>query len=815
MLPAYRVIDSTDERGQLAGFVLAQLGADVVLVEPPGGSPARHLPPFADDRPGVERSLWHWSYNRAKRSVLADPATPAGLARLRSLLADADVWLWTGTPAGLPFGPDELTAINPRLVAVVLTPFGLDGPKAHWAATDLTIAAASGASALVGDRDRAPLRWGSPQAFLHGAADMAVAALVALAERHTSGRGQLVELSAQECAMAATFCYTVNAAWSAPLMGRSGDGVDFGRYKNQWTFPAADGSVSITFSFGASLAHFTTELFRWIFDEGGCDEATRDLPFAELTARLAAGTCPPAEVDRLNAVIAAFTATRTKAELFAEAGRRRVLLAPIATLGEVLDSPHLADRGFWDTVTHPEADRPHRLPGRFVRSTATPLPVLGRAPLLGEHDTATLDRTDLARPDANGPDANGPDANGHGGALAGLRVLDLAWSIAGPLVGRTLADHGATVVRVEHRDRPCVGRTTGPFHPDRDRNPFESSAMWANVNAGKLGVELDLSRPEGVDVCLDLAAWADVVVESFSAGALARMGLGYERLRERNPGIVLLSTCLPGQTGNLQLPGLGNLATAMFGLTDSTGWPDRPPSGPFGAYTDIIAPRFGVAAVLAALEHRRRTGEGQHLDLSQAEASLHLYAPALAEAELNGRDVRGRGNRDLVLAPHGVYPARGEDRWVAIAAQDDTAWQALAALLDRSDLAGLPVAERRARQDELDDVLTAWSTAQDPEELQALLQRHGIAAHQVQTSPECLADPQLAHRGHYLSVPHPVWGPVVVEGSRLRLSRTPPAVHTPGPVLGRDTDHVLGELLGHHPDRIDALRSAGVLGPTG
>ncbi|MDQ1424856.1 MAG: hypothetical protein QOD72_2354, partial [Acidimicrobiaceae bacterium] len=439
MLSLLRVIDCTDERGQLAGFMLAQLGAEVVLLEPPGGSSARRCPPFAGDRPDPERGLWHWAYNRGKRSVIADLTTPGGQARLRELASTADLLLWAGRPQELPFSYDELALVNPQLVVVVLSPFGLDGPKSNWEATDLIISAAGGAAALIGNADLPPLRWGSPQAYLHGAADMAVAALVALAERHRSGRGQLADVSAQVSCMQASFCYTLNEAWAWPPMHRSGDGIDFGTFKVQWTYPAADGEVSITFSFGEALAHFAENLFRWIWEEGGCDEATRDTPWVELNRGLFAGTMPPSEADRLCAIIARFTAARTKEYLASQAVRRRVLLAPICTLAEVLESDHLAARGFWDVVRQAEADHSHRHPGRFVVAPASPLRVLGPAPRLGsDHDFEPPGTGHSVGPPERGADENGP-------ALAGLRVVDLTWSVAGPYIGRSLADFGATV----------------------------------------------------------------------------------------------------------------------------------------------------------------------------------------------------------------------------------------------------------------------------------------------------------------------------------------------------------------------------------
>ncbi|MDH4145897.1 MAG: CoA transferase [Acidimicrobiia bacterium] len=822
MLGSIRVLDCTDERGQLAGFMLAQLGADVVLVEPAGGSSARHLAPFAGDEPDPETGLWHWAYNRGKRSVVADHRSAAGRARLAALAERADVLLCNGEPAELTVDLGELEARNPALVTIVMSAFGLDGPKAGWAASDLTVAAASGSAALIGDRDRAPLRWGSPQAWLHGATDMAVAALVGLHERARSGRGQRADVSAQVSAMAGSFCYTLNRAWGVAPMQRSGSGVDFGAYRVRWTYPALDGAVTITMSFGAALAEFTANLFRWVYEEGFCDEATRDSDWKALGEQLFAGDVPASEADRFCDVVAAFTATRTKAYLVAEATRRRVLLAPIATLAEVMADAHLADRRFWDVLACPAGGPPRRLPGRFVVAGGAALAALGPPPRLGEHDLA-VDELWPSRPlgalaaevgaGELGRGGVGAGERGRAGALDGLKVLDLAWSVAGPSVGRLLADFGATVVRVEHRRRPDVARTSAPYHPASGAFPTEGTILFADVNAGKLGIELDLATDEGRRVCVDLARWADVAVESFSAGALARMGLGYDVLAAVNPALVLLSSCLPGQTGSLTMPGLGNLTTAHFGFTITTGWPDRVPSGPFGAYTDIVSPRFGLAAILAALEHRRRTGLGQHLDLSQAESSLHLQAVPLLDAEINGRAMAARGNRDDRMAPHGVYRAAGEDGWVAIACRHDADWAALASTLDRPELAGLRVDERRARHDELDALVGEWTRSRGAAEAESALQSRGIPSHQVQGSAECLADPQLAYRRHYREVDHPLLGPVTVQGPRFELSRTPGDTAVPGPLLGEHRDRVLIEVLGYDPATVAELAASGALGP--
>ena len=288
------------------------------------------------------------------------------------------------------------------------------------------------------------------------------------------------------------------------------------------------------------------------------------------------------------------------------------------------------------------------------------------------------------------------------------------WAMAGPAATRVLADYGATVVRVESEHKLDVARGVQPFVANTPG--VENGGLFIDNNTGKLGLALDLANPAARDVVLDLVRWADVVCESFSPRAMRSWGFGYEALREVNPDIVMLSSCLMGQTGPLaSFSGFGNLAAAISGFHTITGWPDRAPSGPYSAYTDYVSPRFTVAVLLAALDHRARTGQGQHIDFSQAEACLHLLGPALLDYEVNGRVLGRDGNRHPEHCPHGVFPCRArgddDDRWIAIAVDGDEAWARLAAECGRADLAGLSAAERHRRADELEGVVGEWTAA--------------------------------------------------------------------------------------------------------
>jgi crotonobetainyl-CoA:carnitine CoA-transferase CaiB-like acyl-CoA transferase len=335
-------------------------------------------------------------------------------------------------------------------------------------------------------------------------------------------------------------------------------------------------------------------------------------------------------------------------------------------------------------------------------------------------------------------------------------------------------------------------------------------------NAGKLGLALDLNKPQAREVVLDLVRWADVVCESFSPKAMRAWRLDYESLRTIKPDLIMLSSCLMGQTGPMSsFIGFGNMAAAVAGFYPFCGWPDRPPSGPFGAYTDYIAPRFGAIAVLAALDYRRRTGMGQHIDQSQAESALHFLTPALLDCAANGRIEQGIGNADPDYAPHGVYPALGDDRWIAIACKTDEQWLSLCAAMGRDGLAGdedyATLAARRSNRDRLDQIIGEWTRGLKAHAAESKLQQLEIPASAVQDSKHVCEDPQLRHRGYLTEIEHPVCGKMMVEGSRFLLSRTPARVPRPAPTVGGDNQYVLERILGYDQDRITQLVAAGVL----
>ena len=833
MLSPFRVLDLTDERGHLCGAILAQMGADVIAVEPPEGSPARRLAPFAGDVEHPERSLHHWAYNRGKRSVVLDVATHDGAARLRELAAAADILIESAGPGhmeALGLGYGELSEINPELVYVSISPFGSEGPKADWAVSDLTLQAAAVNMAMTGDSDRAPLRTGGlfPQAFHNAASEAAGAALIALWERQTvSGLGQHVDMSAQQSMNQACQSYALSTPLGATPPTRHAGGVLVEGLHVQLMWPCKDGHASVTFLFGPGFRAFTQSLMDWVCEEGFCDEATRDKNWTEYAMMLLDGREPISEYERLKQVLADFFATKTKAELLDAAMSRRVLITPVWTADEVVHSHQLAAREYWETVTQESGEGSPvevRYPGSYARFSATPMRPLGPPPRLGEHTDEVLAELDAAsastrpRIEATGADVSAQTAS-TARPLENVKVLDFMWAMAGPAAARVLADYGADIIRVESETRLEVARSLQPFRDDIG-DP-EYSALYNNMNAGKRGICLDMSKAAALDVIWDLIDWADVIVESFSPKGMAGFGMGWEQVRQRRPDVIMASSCLMGQTGPLaMLAGFGTMAAAISGFFFPVGWPDRAPCGPFGAYTDYTSPRWLVAAVMGALEHRRRTGEGQYIDMSQAESALHLLAPAVLDRTVNGRVAHRVGNRDRHIAPQGVYQTAAseqfeavvpDDDWIAISCVDDEQWQSLAALMGRGDLGDLTLAERHERHDELDELISAWVRGHDGVTLMHRLQDVGVAAHIVQNSPEYTADPQVLHRGQQIEVPHAKQGTTIVDASRFQLSRTPADVTYGGPTLGEHTFDILTEVLGYDSDRIAELAVAELL----
>jgi crotonobetainyl-CoA:carnitine CoA-transferase CaiB-like acyl-CoA transferase len=754
-----------------------------------------------DEDATKRRRLIEWAYNRGKdrRSIDLDDESSRG--RLLELVMDSDVLVESGTPGALRrygLDYDALSARRPDLVYVSISPFGQTGPYSEFLAADITLQAMGGHLAVTGDADRPPLSIGVEVAYRHGGAEAASAAALAIYHRQRTGQGQHVDVSIQECIV----WTLLNSTMTVQLLHRDderGGAVRKERGRDLLTqviWPCKDGQVHfVPVGGGGGSARYRSyvKFTDWMTEEGYGD------PF--LHARDWNGkdvnSIAQDEYDKLVALIGDFLRTKEIAELYDRAVRDRLLLAPIMRIPDLLKSPQLNQRGtYGETIV--------RLPGRFAIFSETPINSIAR--------DATESRRNWAEPRRVAMHEGEEDVHG---VFAGLKVADFTWAAAGPIITKCLADHGATVIRVESTTHPDSIRLGGPF---KDGIPgLNRSGFFADFNTNKKSIALDMTTERGRSIARRLVAWSDVVTESYTPGVMARFGLDFETLHAQQPDLVMLSTCMQGQTGPYrEYAGYGGQGAAIAGLHYVTGWPDAVPAGPKGAYTDSITPRFGIAALVAALGHRDRTGVGQHIDLSQIEASLQFLAPEILDFQISGHVAAPMGNRSTVHAPHGVFPCLGTDRWIAIAVESNEQFRALA------DVVGAPEwctmedlrtsSGRRARQDEMDAMISEWSRDKDCFAAMHLLQRAGVPAGAVQRPSDLLVDPQLESNGHFWPLDHPELGTCLYNGPSFRLSRTPAQLRSSAPLLGQDTRRVLNELLGFSHAEIDDFAYAQVLG---
>lgn len=397
--------------------------------------------------------------------------------------------------------------------------------------------------------------------------------------------------------------------------------------------------------------------------------------------------------------------------------------------------------------------------------------------------------------------------------LEGVKVADFTWVWTGPTTTKVLADFGATVIRIESTRRWDVWRATPPF---KDDVPGPNrGAIFNSINTGKLSATVNLGTPQGRELAKRFVAWADVVTDNFAGGAMERMGLGYEVLRKIKPDIIMMSSSLMGQTGPWHdSPGFGDQLSAISGLHEISGWPDRIP-GEIGFYTDFIAPRFNALTILAALDYRRRTGRGQYLDVAQHQGGVQYVAPLLLDYVLNGRVATRRGNEDDHAAPHGIYRCRGEDRWCAIAVCDAEEWRSFCAVLGNpawvADSRFATLESRKQNAEELDRHVEAWTAERTDEEVMTQLQAAGVPAGRVNTVEDQMEhDPQLRFREFYQEQDHPEIGRYRPPRQPCLLSRTPARLRR-APLMGEHTEQVLKEILGMSDEEIGALRADGVL----
>ena len=397
-------------------------------------------------------------------------------------------------------------------------------------------------------------------------------------------------------------------------------------------------------------------------------------------------------------------------------------------------------------------------------------------------------------------------------ALEGIKVVDFSWVFAGPLITAYLGDYGAEVIKVESHSSIDLTRVSSPYKDGI--TGVNRSGGFPVANNSKYGITLNLKHPQASEIVKRLIIWADIVVENFAVGKMEKLGLSYGELTKMNPKIIMLSATIQGQTGpRSTFAGYGWNTVALTGIGNLTGWTDRSPVGTLQAYPDSVVPWFGVVAILAALDHRRRTGKGQYIDISQYETTSHILAPLLLDYTSNDRVATRAGNQCPYAAPHAVYRCQGDDRWCAITVFDETQWAAFCRVL------GSPVwtrdkkfASLQARKEngkELNRLAEEWTVNHTAEEVMALMQQAGVPAGVVKTNKEMFEDPQLEHRGYFQTVEHSEMGQILHQAWPIRLSESQTKIR-PAPCLGEHNEYVSTKILGLSDQEFVDLLSAGV-----
>jgi crotonobetainyl-CoA:carnitine CoA-transferase CaiB-like acyl-CoA transferase len=818
-LEGLRVLDLANERGVYCGKLFADLGADVVKVEPPGGDPSRWIPPFWGDKPGPDSSLFFLYTNANKRSVTLDLETVGGRSVYLRLAADADLVIETFPPGhldALGLGYGALSAANPRLVLTSITGFGQTGPFRDYASSDLIASALGGCMYVIGHPEDPPVRLAGGQADIGAGLYAAVGSIIALRVSAATGRGQHVDISALETTVSTTHVAGVSKWLDDRLVSkRMGSGlpasIPSGAYRCQ------DGLVYLMVN---RPAHWKA-LAEWIHAVTGNEEVLLPMFDGPSSARYEYR-------ELLDVYIEELTSQLTVEAAYREGQRRHIAFTPVNTAEAVANDPHLAARDYFQELEHPGRGT-LRYAGAPYRLSETPWSLRTPAPGVGEHNDSEF----LKASSTSGKDPElapvgyrrTPSA-GSGQALrklrdseplAGLRVLELSLAMAGPWVGRFMAYCGAETIRVESRKHPEVTRLYVPPWAPEMGIQSQLSPWFPEWNAGKRFISLDLKKPGAIDLVMRLAVKSDVVVENYAAGVMDRLGLAYAAFKQIKPDIIMLSSSGFGDSGpSREYVTWGSNIEAVAGMANLSGFPERECSVTQYVYSDVLGSLHGLFAVMAALRHRDRTGEGQYINISQSEVTTGVIGHVLMEYFANGRAPERQGNRSATAAPHGCYRCAGDDRWCAVAVRSDREWLRLCAVVERLDLAEDPrfatLEGRLAHADELDQALEQWTCARDAYEVMHAMQAEGIAAGVAQTAEDLWQnDQQLAARGFYETIPHLKRGTTVVAGVPLGLTGTPGRSGPSGQAVGEDNDYVFRDVLGLTEAEIEAYTETGAI----
>lgn len=843
-LQGVRVVEIGDVQGEYCGLVLAGLGAEVIKVEPPGGSVSRSYGPFAHDAKDPNSSLFFWAYNRGKESIVLDLESAEGLSEFLMLTADADIII-DSTPHGylpsLGAGPDELRKRDPKLIFARISPFGDYGPRRDWKASDLVHLALGGVVMNCGydpkpngEYDLPPIAPQAAHSYAIAGEQVAFTAVAALLHRDRTGEGQYLSCAIHEAVAKNTEGDLMSwIALRTPFLRQTCRHSTPSISRHRSIVPTKDGRWVLAVTRDSEVIGPFLEKYGIggdLRDSVGDAEGTRVLPGTEKGSA--------SNMDVIEQSVRRYLYADVP---WREAQSEGLMWVPVRKPHENAIDEHWLARSTYADVYHPEFETSFRYPTSKWLSNGPAWVEGRRPPLLDEDHDRILARTSERRPQFVHPTVPQPGAlsvHGKPFALKDVRILDFTWFLASAGATRFLAALGADVIKVEwHKNidprrggSPEGGRAareiaTGPV-PSRWPADLGGphGAQYNNKNPGKRAISLNVKHPKGLELAKMLAAECNMVTEGFSPGVMESWGLGYDELRKVNPSIIYGKQSGMGTHGIYgRFRTVGPVAQAFTGISEMSGLPDPlPPAGWGYSFLDWYGAYSFALALLTAVYHRDKTGEGQAIDASQCEVGLFLASVPTLDWSVNNREWQRAGNRSPYTgaAPEGIFRCAGDDRWIAISCNTEEEWQALARVIGRDEwLVSEHFATRELRREnasELDRQIQEWTMREDPFEAMSKLQGAGVPAGVAQTAEDRVEnDPQLAALNWLTELDATDFGRWPVAETSVKMSETPQHIGGPvdrgAPTYGEFNYEVYGELLGLTPSEVDALAEEGAL----
>ena len=777
-----RVIELGDIQASYAARWFADLGTDVIKVEPPGGDPNRWLPPFAGNIEDRERSLTFIHANTNKRSIVLDLEADPDRDIFSKLLTSAHL-LIEATPLGYfekyGFNDEYLRGRAPGLVIVSITSFGRTGPYRHYKGTDAIANAAGGFLFGQGDDTKGQCTAPSHLAYQMAGAMAAMLGLAGIRHVRKTGAGQRIDMSLQE-ALTFTNSSSIARYTRENRLERRPGGKAYGGAGTN-IYRCKDGRYV---HFTTNMPHMWKEFAQnWMTDKSLAGPEWENPRYRDQ------------HDDEVSRAFAEFIAQFDADEFANEAQVRHLAAAPLNTIGQFVNCEQNRAREWLQEIEHPVIGK-YQAPGFPMRLSLTPMRIVRAAPLLDQHRQeilADLEKSPVRSVKQTSDNATKP-------MLDGLRMADLTQQYAGPLGTELLAYYGMEVVKIE----------TGTI-PSKERE----AAVHACMNRGKLGCTINLRNTQGKELFKQLVAKSDVVVDNFSSGVLERLGFGYSELQKINPRIVQAVMPGWGLTGPLKSwVAWGWQLLAYTGIMRLWGYPDSPMETRCKiAWPDRIGSVTMALGVLAALEYQARTGKGQFIEAGMLEAQGSMLGPAILDYTVNGNEWNAMGYREILgapYAPYGCYPCRGVDNWIIIGCAGDEEWQHMVNLIGRSSWAAdakfASHADRKKHGDELDQKLSEWTRKLTPRQVFRLLQEAGVAAGIPSSGEDLFYDIHLRERGHIVETDAQPWGKMSHHGLPGIPSLSSASAARPAPWIGAHNDQVFGDILGLSAHRIEDLK---------